>query len=149
MQRSNQNRRQDIVNRKDSEHLKNPQSVSPLRNEAIEEEKYRGPLKEIPNQQIKRENFDQQKSGADEVFELTIFENFKFYEELVSTATKFLTDQMDLIKPLLEKLNAQVKFEKKKKSFLNSKFDLDHHKKILELLEKVVKDYDDQMLIAK
>ena len=56
---------------------------------------------------------------------------------------------MELIKPAFEKLNAQVKFAKKKKSSFKSKFDVEHHKKIIVLLEKVAKDYDDQMLTAK
>ena len=56
---------------------------------------------------------------------------------------------MELIKPAFEKLNAQVKFEKKKRGSFKSKFDVEHHKKIILLLEKVAKDYDDQMLTAK
>ena len=56
---------------------------------------------------------------------------------------------MELIKTAFEKLNAQVKFEKKKRGSFKSKFDVEHHKKIILLLEKVAKDYDDQMLTAR
>ena len=58
-------------------------------------------------------------------------------------------NQIDIIKPSLEKLKAQIDFTEQKSKSSENKLNVSHHRKILELLEKVVRDYSAQMLTAR